>query len=165
VSWFEEPVSSDDLEGLRRVRHGAPAGMDVAAGECGYDVTYFERMLGAEAVDVLQADATRCGITDLVQAAALCQARSLPLSAHTAPALHAHLGCALTPIRHIEWFHDHVRIERMLFDGVLTPVDGRLVPDRPTRPWPHLQGGRRATLGGSMSALLLRRRPDRRRGA
>jgi L-alanine-DL-glutamate epimerase-like enolase superfamily enzyme len=130
VSWFEEPVSSDDLEGLRRVRHGAPAGMDVTAGEYGYDVAYFERMLRAEAVDVLQADATRCGVTDLVQAAALCQARSMPLSAHTAPALHAHVGCALAPIRHLEWFHDHVRIERMLFDGVLEPVDGRLVPDR-----------------------------------
>jgi L-alanine-DL-glutamate epimerase-like enolase superfamily enzyme len=130
VSWFEEPVSSDDLEGLRRVRHGAPTGMEVTAGEYGYDVTYFERMLGAEAVDVLQADATRCGVTGLVQAAALCQARSMPLSAHTAPALHAHVGCALAPIRHLEWFHDHVRIERMLFDGVLEPVDGRLVPDQ-----------------------------------
>ncbi|MGH9165785.1 MAG: enolase C-terminal domain-like protein, partial [Acidimicrobiales bacterium] len=130
VTWFEEPVSSDDLDGLRRVRHGAPAGMDVTAGEYGYDVAYFERMLAAGAVDVLQADATRCGVTGLVQAAALCQARSMPLSAHTAPALHAHLGCALAPIRHVEWFHDHVRLERMLFDGVLDPVDGRLVPDR-----------------------------------
>ena len=130
VNWFEEPVSSDDLDGLRRVRDGAPAGMDIAAGEYGYDVSYFERMLVAGAVDVLQADATRCGITGLVQVASLCQARSLPLSAHTAPALHAHVGVALAPVRHIEWFHDHVRIERMLFDGVLEPVDGRLVPDR-----------------------------------
>lgn len=130
VTWFEEPVSSDDLAGLRRVRYGAPAGMDVTAGEYGYDVGYFERMLAAEAVDVLQADATRCGITGVLQAAALCQARSLPLSAHTAPGLHAHVCCALAPVRHVEWFHDHVRIERLLFDGVLEPVGGRLVPDR-----------------------------------
>jgi len=130
VTWFEEPVSSDDLPGLRRVRQRAPAAMVVAAGEYGYDVTYFARMLAAGAVDVLQADATRCGITGLLQAAALCQARSMPLSAHTAPALHAHVGCALTPLRHVEWFHDHVRIERLLFDGVLEPVAGRLVPDR-----------------------------------
>ncbi len=130
VTWFEEPVTSDDLEGMHRVRSGVPAGMDVTAGEYGYDVAYFERMLGAGAIDVLQADATRCGVTGLLQVAALCQARSMPLSAHTAPALHAHICCALAPIRHVEWFHDHVRIERMLFDGVLEPVDGRLVPDR-----------------------------------
>ncbi len=109
---------------------GVPAGMDVTAGEYGYDITYFGRMVGAAAVDVLQADATRCGITGLLQAAALCQARSMPLSAHTAPALPAHVCCALEPVRHVEWFHDHVRIERMLFDGVLDPVHGRLVPDR-----------------------------------
>ena len=130
VTWFEEPVSSDDLAGLGRVRHGVPAGMDVAAGEYGYDVAYFERMLAAEAVDVLQADATRCGVSGLLQVAALCSARSMPLSAHTAPGLHVHVCVALAPVRHVEWFHDHVRIERMLFDGTLEPVDGRLVPDR-----------------------------------
>src|SRR5207302_508555 len=61
VSWFEEPVSSDDLEGLRLLRDRAPAGMEIAAGEYGYDIFYFQRMLAAGAVDVLQADVTRCG--------------------------------------------------------------------------------------------------------
>ena len=64
VAWFEEPVSSDDLEGLRLIRDRAPAGMEIAAGEYGYTPDYFERMLAAGAVDCLQADATRClGIT------------------------------------------------------------------------------------------------------
>lgn len=130
VSWFEEPVSSDDLEGLRLLRDRAPAGMDIAAGEYGYDLPYFRRMLDAGAVDVLQADATRCaGITDFLRASTLCAARSMPLSAHTAPALHAHPCCASGPLRHLEYFHDHVRIEQMFFDGVLTPVDGALRPD------------------------------------
>jgi L-alanine-DL-glutamate epimerase-like enolase superfamily enzyme len=130
VSWFEEPVSSDDLEGLRLVRDRAPAGMEVAAGEYGYDLPYFRRMLEAGAVDVLQADATRCaGITGFLHAGSLCKARSLPLSAHTAPALHAHACCALASMRHLEYFHDHVRIERMLFDGVLDPAGGELRPD------------------------------------
>jgi L-alanine-DL-glutamate epimerase-like enolase superfamily enzyme len=130
VSWFEEPVSSDDLEGLRLLRERAPAGMDIAAGEYGYDLFYFRRMLEAGAVDVLQADATRCaGITGFLRVSALCEARSLPLSAHTAPSLHAHPCCALTPVRHVEYFHDHVRLEHMLFDGALTPVHGALHPD------------------------------------
>jgi len=130
VSWFEEPVSSDDLEGLRLLRDRAPAGMDIAAGEYGYEASYFQRMLAAGAVDVLQADATRCGgITGFLQAAALCEAHHIPLSAHTAPSVHTHLGCAVTPLRHLEYFHDHVRIESMFFDGVHAPVNGELSPD------------------------------------
>jgi len=130
VSWFEEPVSSDDLEGLKLLRDRAPAGMAIAAGEYGYDLPYFERMLEAGAVDVLQADATRCaGITGFIQVAALCEARSLPLSAHCGPSMHVHPCCAARPVCHIEYFHDHVRIEHLLFDGALTPLNGRLQPD------------------------------------
>jgi L-alanine-DL-glutamate epimerase-like enolase superfamily enzyme len=130
VSWFEEPVSSDDLEGLRLIRDRAPAGMEIAAGEYGYDAPYFARMLQAGAVDVLQADATRCaGITGFLQAAALCEAHSMPLSAHTAPTVHMHACCAVRNARHLEYFHDHVRIERMLFDGAIDPKDGMLRPD------------------------------------
>jgi L-alanine-DL-glutamate epimerase-like enolase superfamily enzyme len=130
VTWFEEPVSSDDLAGLRLLRDRAPAGMDITAGEYGYDLFYFRRMLDAGAVDVLQADATRCaGITGFLRVGALCEARPLPLSAHTAPSLHAHPCCALTPVRHVGYFHDHVRIEHMLFDGALTAVNGVLRPD------------------------------------
>jgi L-alanine-DL-glutamate epimerase-like enolase superfamily enzyme len=130
VTWFEEPVSSDDLAGLRSVREHAPPGMDIAAGEYGYDLSYFHSMLSAEAVDVLQADASRCGgITGFLQAAPLCDALGRPLSAHTAPALHLHPCCALANVRHIEYVHDHVRIESLLFDGVVGPVDGLLRPD------------------------------------
>jgi L-alanine-DL-glutamate epimerase-like enolase superfamily enzyme len=130
VSWFEEPVSSDDLEGLRLLRDRAPAQIEIAAGEYGYEPFYFRRMLEAGAVDVLQADATRCcGITGFLRAAALADAATIPLSAHTAPALHLHVCCATPRLRHIEWFHDHARIERMLFDGAPVPKDGMIHPD------------------------------------
>jgi L-alanine-DL-glutamate epimerase-like enolase superfamily enzyme len=130
VTWFEEPVSSDDLPGLRLLRDHGPAGMDIAAGEYGYDLPYFRLMLEAGAVDVLQADATRCaGITGFLQAGALCEAFGQPLSAHTAPSVHAHPCCALGRVCHVEYFHDHVRIEQMLFDGALKPVEGKLRPD------------------------------------
>jgi L-alanine-DL-glutamate epimerase-like enolase superfamily enzyme len=130
VCWFEEPVSSDDLAGLRLLRDRTPAGMDVAAGEYGYDPFYFRRMLQAGAVDVLQADLTRClGVTGFLRAAALCDARSMPLSTHCAPALHLHVACASPRIRHLEYFHDHARIEHMLFDGAGEPAGGVLAPD------------------------------------
>jgi L-alanine-DL-glutamate epimerase-like enolase superfamily enzyme len=130
VAWFEEPVSSDDLAGLRLLRDRAPAGMDIAAGEYGYDLFHFQRLLDAGAVDVLQADVTRCGgVTELLRVAALCEAAALPLSTHTAPSLHVHPGCALTPVCHLEYFHDHARIEHALFDGAAAPVRGALAPD------------------------------------
>ncbi|HEX6540497.1 MAG TPA: enolase C-terminal domain-like protein [Ktedonobacterales bacterium] len=130
VVWFEEPVSSDDLEGLHLIRNRAPAGMNIAAGEYGYDLWYFRRMLEAEAVDVQQADGSRCGgITGFLRVGSLVEARSMQLSAHCAPSLHLHACCAVPNLWPIEYFHDHVRIERMLFDGAVSPVDGALHPD------------------------------------
>jgi L-alanine-DL-glutamate epimerase-like enolase superfamily enzyme len=130
VSWFEEPVSSDDLAGLQLIRQRAPAGMDIAAGEYGYDLDYFRRMLNANAVDVQQADITRCcGVTGFLQVAGLCQAHHIDLSGHCAPSLHRHAGCAALRFRNLEWFHDHVRIEHMLFDGAPTPRGGVIEPD------------------------------------
>jgi L-alanine-DL-glutamate epimerase-like enolase superfamily enzyme len=131
VSWFEEPVSSDHLADLRRIRDSAPAGMDIAAGEYGYDCFYFRRMLEAQAVDVLQLDATRCkGFTGFLQGAAVATSFGCPTSAHCAPSIHMHVGCTVSNFRNVEYFHDHARIERMLFDGFVSPVDGRLTPDR-----------------------------------
>jgi len=131
VVWFEEPVSSDDLAGLHLMRDRGPAGMDIAAGEYGYDLWYFRRMLEAEAVDVLQADASRCaGITGFLRAAALTESRSMDLSAHCAPSLHGAPCCSIARLSPIEYFHDHARIEHLLFDGALTPIDGALRPDR-----------------------------------
>lgn len=127
VTWLEEPVTADDLPGLRWVRDRCPPGMDVAAGEYGYDAFYFQRMLAAEAVDVLQADATRClGPTGFLQAAALAFAHHLPLSSHCAPSLHAALLCAAPTAVHAEYFHDHARIEAAYFDGIPAPHGGLL---------------------------------------
>jgi len=134
VVWYEEPVSSDDLEGLRLLRDRGPSSMAIAAGEYGYDVYHFRRLLEAGAVDVLQADVTRCGgITGLLKVDALCKAHNVGLSAHCAPQIHAHVCCAAEMLVHCEYFHDHARIERMLFDGALYPEGGVLTPD-PSRP-------------------------------
>jgi len=130
VSWFEEPVSSDDLDGLATIRARAPSGMDIAAGEYGYDLDYFRTMLARGAVDVQQADVTRCGgYTGFLQVAALCEAHHVPLSGHCGPSIHLPVACAAPRLRHLEWFHDHVRIEQMLFDGAPRPRAGTIRPD------------------------------------
>lgn len=127
VTWFEEPVSSDHLTTLADLRSRLP--MDVTAGEYGYTLPYFAHLLTAGAVDCLQADVTRCGgITVWLRVAALAHAHGTDISGHCAPGAHAHAAAAVPNLRHLEWFHDHVRIERLLFDGVLDPGGGSITP-------------------------------------
>ncbi|HEY2667577.1 MAG TPA: enolase C-terminal domain-like protein [Actinomycetota bacterium] len=132
ASYFEEPVSSDQLAELALIRRSIP--QDVAAGEYGYDPWYFHAMIRAGSVDIVQADATRClGVTGFLMAADLAYGAGLRFSAHTSPTIHAHAACAAPQLSHVEYFHDHVRLENMFFDGVLQPEGGGLVPaaDRP----------------------------------
>jgi L-alanine-DL-glutamate epimerase-like enolase superfamily enzyme len=132
VGWLEEPVSSQDVDGLRLLRDHGPPGLDIAAGEYGYLLPDFAALAGA--VDCLQADVTRCGgITGLLQVGGLTEARQLDLSGHCAPAVSAHAFCGVPRLRHLEYFHTHVRLEAMAFDGVLSPSGGALRPD-PSRP-------------------------------
>ncbi|MDQ6857127.1 MAG: mandelate racemase [Candidatus Dormibacteraeota bacterium] len=127
VTWFEEPVTSDDREGLAALRRDLP--LEVSAGEYGYDIEYFHTMLGAGSVDVLQADAGRCaGITEWLRVAAVSASWKTPFSAHCGPSIHVHAATVPPNLRHVEYFHDHVRVDHMLFDGVLVPRDGELRP-------------------------------------
>ena len=128
VTWFEEPVSSQDPAGLAAVRRQVT--MDVAAGEYSWSLADLAALIAAGAVDCLQLDVTRCGgITEFVRGAALAAAHNLEVSAHCCPSLHAHVGAAVANLRHVEYFHDHQRIEQMLFDGAPKPHGGELTPD------------------------------------
>ena len=128
VIWYEEPVSSQDLAGLAVVRSKVFA--DVAAGEYSWTLADSARLIDAGAVDCLQLDVTRCGgITEFLRGAALAAAHNLEVSGHCCPNLHAHVCAAVPNLRHVEYFHDHQRIERMLFDGALEPVGGALAAD------------------------------------
>jgi L-alanine-DL-glutamate epimerase-like enolase superfamily enzyme len=133
VTWLEEPVTSDDPEGMALVRDRAPAGLDIAAGEYVWREPDALQLIGA--VDVLQVDVTRCGgITTTLRIDALARAHSLPTSLHCAPAVSAHAGAAMATLRHLEYFHDHVRIERMLFDGGPELGPGGVLVPSPDRP-------------------------------
>ncbi len=127
VTWFEEPVTSDDLVGLAELRGALP--LEVTAGEYGYNLEYFRDMLLSGAVDVLQADIGRCaGITEWLRVGALSAALKTPFSGHCGPSIHAHAATVPPTLRHLEYFHDHVRVDHLLFDGVLDPVQGSLRP-------------------------------------
>lgn len=126
VTWFEEPVSSDDTEGLQTVR--AALRCDIAAGEYAADLYDVRALLPV--LDCLQLDATRCGgYTGWLRAAALAQAHNLQVSAHCAPALHAQVAAAVPHLRHVEWFADHARLEDQLVSGAPAARDGALHPN------------------------------------
>lgn len=130
VDWLEEPVPSEDLRGLAAVRRQGPSGLMVAAGEYAWDAFDLERMLEHDAVDAVQADVTRCGgFTGFRHVDGLCRARDVPLSAHCAPSLSMQAMCASETALHVEYFHDHVRVESLLFDGAPDPCAGALRPD------------------------------------
>lgn len=132
ITYLEEPVTSEDREGLRLLRDRGPGGLSIAAGEYEWTLAQLADLAGC--VDVLQADVTRCGgITNLLRVDGICKGRNVPFSAHCAPAISAHACCALESLLHLEYFHDHARVEGMIFEGALSPEGGRLRPD-PSRP-------------------------------
>ncbi|GAL85946.1 mandelate racemase [Sporocytophaga myxococcoides] len=129
VVWFEEPVSSDDIDSLKYITEKVPPPINITAGEYGYNLFYFNRMLKERAVDILQIDASRCGgFSEMIKAINLAETYNIPVSTHCAPSLHLHVACA-TNIIHMEYFFDHYKIEKELFDGAITPVNGYLKPD------------------------------------
>ena len=132
IIYLEEPVTSEDREGLRLLRDHGPGGLAIAAGE--YEWTLPQLADLADCVDILQADVTRCGgITNLLRVDGICKGRNMPFSAHCAPQVSAHACSAMETLLHLEYFHDHARLEGMLFEGTLSPEGGYLRPD-PSRP-------------------------------
>lgn len=130
ADWLEEPVPATALEELRFIRERVPPGMRIVAGEYGYQLNDFRALLEARAVDVLQADATRCGgITGFLKVGYLAEAFRIPLSSHCAPSAHLHAALSLASFSEAEYFHDHVLIEKQFFDGVAIPREGMLYPD------------------------------------
>ncbi len=123
VTWFEEPISSDDTSGLAQLRGFLR--LDIAAGEYAADLYDMRALLPA--IDCLQLDVTRCGgYTGWLRGAALAQSWNLAVSAHCAPSLHAPVAAAIPNLRHVEWFADHARLEPLLVDGIPTIRDGAL---------------------------------------
>ena len=126
VSWFEEPVSSDDTAALAALR--AALRCDIAAGEYAADLYDVRALLPV--VDCLQLDATRCGgYTGWLRGAALAAVpQPAGLRALRTVAARA-VAAAIPNLRHVEWFVDHARLEPLLVDGLPDARGGALHPD------------------------------------
>jgi L-alanine-DL-glutamate epimerase-like enolase superfamily enzyme len=130
VTWFEQPIDPFNLDGMRELKHRLPAGMNLASGEYIYDLSDLQYGIENQSQDFIQLDATRCkGITGFIKSANTCEASRIPISSHCGPSAHVALGCAFRNFKHIEYFYDHSRIEKLFFDGVIDVKDGFLSPD------------------------------------
>jgi RNA polymerase sigma-B factor len=101
----------------------------VAAGEYSWSLADSARLIAADAWTAYSSTSPRCGgITGSSP-----RRPSPPAPAWTSLALCAEPArarwCAVPNLRHIRYFHDHQRIERMFFDGVMDLAAVMLRPD------------------------------------
>jgi L-alanine-DL-glutamate epimerase-like enolase superfamily enzyme len=130
ATWFEQLVSPHNLEDLRWLRDHAPAMLEIAGGAHCDTPDDVRHMLQAGAVDVQQVDASRCGgISGFLAAAALTDAWGIEISGLSAPSLLLHAACAVPGLRHLEWHHEHARVETLVFDGAPHVQAGAIRPD------------------------------------
>ncbi|MFX1476822.1 MAG: mandelate racemase/muconate lactonizing enzyme family protein [Promethearchaeota archaeon] len=59
VAWLEEPIPTDNLNGLRKIREESP--VEIAGGENDMSIFRFEDILSKECFDIIQPDTTRSG--------------------------------------------------------------------------------------------------------
>lgn len=82
VFWYEEPFLPEDLDAYAALRGTVP--VPVAAGENEFGFQGFRELIRAGAVDIVQADACRCGgIGQLLQVAQLAGEHGLRVAPHT----------------------------------------------------------------------------------
>jgi mandelate racemase len=98
LTWVEEPVAAEDLEGHARVRAASP--VPVQTGENWWFPSDMARAVAARACDMAMPDLMKIGgITGWLRAMALAEAASLPLSSHLFIEASAHV-LAVSPTCH-----------------------------------------------------------------
>ena len=141
VVWFEEPVSSDDLDRPRRRARGGA----LRRRRRRVRRRPLRRRTGcARWWTACNWTSPAAAVTPGGSAAPPSpQAHNLHVSAHCAPALHAPVAAAVPNLRHVEWFIDHARLEPLLVDGAPTVQHGALQPndDEPGPRHDHRRAG------------------------
>jgi L-fuconate dehydratase len=114
--WIEEPTSPDDILGHAAIRR-AVAPVKVATGEHTHNQVMFKQLLQAQALDVLQLDASRtAGVTENVAILLLAAKFGVPVCPHAG-------GVGLCEmVQHLAMF-DYVAVSGTTQDRVIEYVD------------------------------------------
>jgi len=137
ITWIEEPVPPDDLDGYQRVRQGQ--GIPVAAGESEFGVFGFRELIRRGAVDVLQPDVARVGgFTGARRVGALAHTFNLRYAPHTgfsAGVAHLaalHVAASVPNLMTYEYFFAPNPLRELFTEPFPVPVHGVIdVPQRP----------------------------------
>lgn len=126
ISWVEEPVHARDLAGHARVRRSSQT--PIQMGENWWFPRDMADAIAADACDLAMPDVGKIGgVSGWLQAAALANVASLPMSSHTFNEASAHL-LAVTPTAH--WL-EYLDIAGAVLTHKLTPVDGEVTAQGP----------------------------------
>ncbi len=102
LTWIEEPVVYDDLDGYRRL--AAELDTPIQIGENFYGPRSLHRALQAQACDYVMPDFMRIGgVTGWMQAAAIASAAGVPVSTHLYPEVAAHVMRVTDTAHWLEW--------------------------------------------------------------
>jgi L-alanine-DL-glutamate epimerase-like enolase superfamily enzyme len=137
ITWLEEPVPPDDLEGYRRVRENQ--GIPVAAGESEFGVFGFRELIARGAIDILQPDVARVGgFTGARRVGALAHAHNLRYAPHTgfsAGVSHLaalHVAASVPNLMTYEYFFAPNPLRDLFTDRFPVPQEGFIsVPSGP----------------------------------
>lgn len=137
ITWLEEPVPPDDLEGYRRVRENQP--IPVAAGESEFGVFGFRELITRGAIDILQPDVARVGgFTGARRVGALAHAHNLRYAPHTgfsAGVSHLaalHVAASVPNLMTYEYFFAPNPLRDLFTDRFPVPQEGMIaVPQGP----------------------------------
>lgn len=121
LTWVEEPVAAEDLEGHARVRAASP--VPVQTGENWWFPADMARAVAAGACDMAMPDLMKIGgMTGWLRAMALAEAASLPLSSHLFIEASAH-ALAVSPTCH---FLEYLDMAGAVLIEPVRPVNGMI---------------------------------------
>jgi galactonate dehydratase len=122
LDWVEEPVPSDNVDAMARVRQSSP--VPIAAGENIYTRYGFRPFLEKEALSILQPDMSKTGgLLETRKIASMAETYFVPLAPHGVASPLATMAyaqvCATIPnLMILEWTH----YENPLYTSLTTPV-------------------------------------------
>jgi L-alanine-DL-glutamate epimerase-like enolase superfamily enzyme len=125
MDWVEEPLHADDLESHQRLQRSTR--LDIAAGESIYSYHQFASFISADALRVVQVDATRvAGVTEWLQVAAHASGRGLRVAPHAGDMMQVHqhlVGTVVSEapplIEYIPWTQDAFIERSVVREGYL----------------------------------------------
>ena len=132
VGWLEEPVLTDDVDGMADVRRSTS--IPIAGGELESGKYKFRDLIARGALDIAQPDVGRVGgISEWMKVAHLAHSFNLLVAPHAYQSIHLHLACATPNLKVVEYLGQIHECETEWYTEIPKHKDGMWspFPDKP----------------------------------